>query len=81
MLSQKIFEIRILRLARNEFHATKFPDFWNFVANSLTFKANLSTFGGLFPIPWLSRFFRKVDTLYISVHIQIYADRYCEIIR
>ena len=36
ILSQKIFKIRILPLARNEFHGTKFPElFWNFVANSL----------------------------------------------
>ena len=31
MLPQKIFKIRMLRLAENEFHTTKFPDF------SLTF--------------------------------------------
>ena len=27
MLSQKTFKIRILKLAKNEFHNTKFPDF------------------------------------------------------
>ena len=27
MLSQKIFKIRMLRLAENQFHITKFPDF------------------------------------------------------
>ena len=27
MLPQKIFKIRMLRLAENEFHTTKFPDF------------------------------------------------------
>ena len=30
MLPQKIFEIRTLRLAENEFHTTKFPDFFCF---------------------------------------------------
>ena len=38
---QKLFKIRVLRLAKNEFHATKFPGFspdvGNFVENSLTF--------------------------------------------
>ena len=34
---QKIFRIRIFNLAENEFQTTKFPDFWNSVANSLTF--------------------------------------------
>ena len=36
MLPQKIFKIRIFNLAENEFQTTKFPDFWNSVANSLT---------------------------------------------
>ena len=53
MLPQKIFKIRIFNLAENEFQTTKFPDFWNFVANSLTFQVNSD----------FSRFSRSVATL------------------
>ena len=51
VLPQKIFKIRIFNLAENEFQTTKFPDFWNSVANSLTFR-------GLFQIPWLFQVFQ-----------------------
>ena len=38
MLPQKIFKIKMLRLAENEFHTTKFPDLsFLFLKNSLTF--------------------------------------------
>ena len=36
MLPLKIFKIRMLRLAENEFHTTKFPDFSSLHRNSLT---------------------------------------------
>ena len=51
MLAQKIFEIRIFNLPKNEFQTTKFPDFWYSVANSLTFR-------GLFQIPRLFQVFQ-----------------------
>ena len=38
MLPQKMFKIRIINLATNEFQTTKFPNFKNSVANSLTFQ-------------------------------------------
>ena len=34
MLPQKIFEMKKVRLAENEFHTTKFPDFSCFLKNS-----------------------------------------------
>ena len=37
MRPKKSFKIRILRLPKSEFHRRKFPDFSNFVVNSLTF--------------------------------------------
>ena len=51
MLPQKIIKIRTFNLAENEFQTKKFPDFWNSVANSLTFR-------GLFQIPWLFQVFQ-----------------------
>ena len=51
MLPQRTFKIRVFSLAENEFQTTKFPDFWNSVANSLTFWANSLTFRCLFQIP------------------------------
>ena len=53
---KKNFRIRIFSLAGNEFQTTKFtsglfPDFWNSVANSLTFR-------GLFQIPWFFQAFQ-----------------------
>ena len=61
MLPRKFLKNRIFNLAENEFQTTKFPDFWNSVANSLTFlgkfpdsersRANSLTFPG-FPGQW-----------------------------
>ena len=34
MLLQEIFEMKLLRLAKNEFHTTKLPDFSCFLKNS-----------------------------------------------
>ena len=48
MLPKEIFKIRTLKLARMNF---KFPDLWNFVANSLTFKS-------LFQIPLIFQVFQ-----------------------
>ena len=56
MLLQKIFKIRIFNLAENEFQTTKFLDFWNSVANSLTFR-------GLFQISWLFQVFQVSGNL------------------
>ena len=50
MLPQKIFKTRIFNLAENEFQTTKFPDFWNSVANSLTFPGFLGQWQ-----PWYFR--------------------------
>ena len=48
MLPQKVFKIRILKLAENGFHTKNrlFLDFWTLVANSQTFQTNSLTFGG-----------------------------------
>ena len=50
MLPWKTFKIRMLRLAENEFHTTKFPDFFLLASKF----PNISRF---------SRFFRSLDSL------------------
>ena len=47
----KIFKIRIFNLDENEFQTTQFPDFWNSVTNSMTFR-------GLLQIPLLFQVFQ-----------------------
>ena len=50
-------------MAENEFQTTKFPDFWNSVAYSLTFYANSLLSKVSFRFPDFSRFSRSVATL------------------
>ena len=62
---KKIFKIRTLIFAKNEFHETSLPDFWRFAANSLNFLANSLTFGDLFGI---SQLFYVFQVFQVSRH-------------
>ena len=70
MLPQNIFKIKILKLARNEFHTTKFPDYGNFVVFPWLLKAKFLTFPG-FPGQWTPCYKTKGT----STQIQIYRKR------
>ena len=65
MLPQKIFKIRMPRLAENEFHTTKFPDF------SLTFCVFFFKIPSLFLLALkfcdISMFSRSLDTLSLTL--------------
>ena len=59
---QKIFKIRIFKLAENEFQITKFLDFYNSVTNSLTSRGLIQTSG--FPGQWQPYF---TDLIYLFI--------------
>ena len=64
----EIFKIKILKLAENEFYTTKIPDFWNFVACSMTFR-------DLFQVPRLFQVFQ------VSSHSAFYQQKLYAVVR